>query len=174
MTPKRVLTAALLAFVAASLAWIVVKEVRGGSGAAPESPHPAVAPPGPSSGEGGDAKAPVTPPKVVATFFHTSVRCRDCRAIEEYAKEAVETGFPEAVRDGRLEWREINVDDAGNERFIQEFSLVAATVILERFEGGRRAEWKNLPRVWELAQDKDAFLEYVKAEAKPLVGAASR
>ena len=174
MTPKRVLTAALLAFVAASLAWIVVKEVRGGSGATPESPPAAQAPSVATPGEGGDSKTPPAPPKVVATFFHTNVRCRDCRAIEEYAKEAVETSFPEAMRDGRLEWREINVDDAGNERFIREFSLVAATVVLERFEGGRRSEWKNLPRVWELAHDKDAFLEYVKAEAAPYVEAASR
>ncbi len=40
---------------------------------------------------------PAHPFKVVAYYFHRSIRCPSCLRIEEYAKNAVESMFPQEI-----------------------------------------------------------------------------
>ena len=179
MTPKTVITALLLLFVGASVAWVAISETRDrpntSAGPAAPAPGPKAVPPAvPPKGDAASASVPEAPVKgkVVATYFHSDARCKTCRTIEAYAREAVETGFPEALKDGRLEWRTVNVSASDNDRYVKEFSLTSQMVVLERYAGDERREWKALERVWELVRDKAAFQPYVKAETKAFLETA--
>lgn len=107
---------------------------------------------------------------VVAFYFHGNVRCATCKKIEAYADEAVQQGFPEALQNGALEWRVINVDETENRHFIQDFQLVTRSVVLAEYRGDKVVRWKNLDKVWQLVRSKDRFVDYVQRETREFLG----
>lgn len=145
MRRKTIVGVALLVFAGGSLVYLIAAEALKGGG--PGKGGPA----GPADG-------------VVVTYFYTNVRCPTCRKIEAYAKEAVEEGFAEGGGAGRVVWQAINTDERGNEHFIEDYGLLAKSVVVSRRAGGTEAEWKNLDRIWDLVDDKDAFVSYVRDE----------
>ena len=160
MKLKNVLTVALLAFVGASVICFVVSQ-RGtrhaGTAAAPPSPARP------------DEPGRTLGPRLMAYYFHTNVRCPTCLRIEAYAKEAVETGFPDDLKSGRIVFRPVNVDEPANEHFIEDFKLVSKTVVVARLKDGKVADWRNLDKVWLLVQDKEAFFKYIQSNIRDLL-----
>ena len=169
MNSKTVISAVLLLFIAASIIYLVAKDT--GEKPKPDSARTEMAFPqtepsqdtkaSPSSK---DAKAAA---RVVVYYFHGNARCMTCRNLEAYTKEAIESGFADAIKDGRLEWRVVNFDTTGNEHFIRDFNLPSLSVVLERTVNGKRQEWKNLQRIWDLIRgDKGDFLKYIQDETR--------
>ena len=178
MKSKTIVTAALLLFVAVSVIYLVVKETREKSEHNPAHPGPATSQTGREQDKATSASSekPKTASMVVVYYFHGNARCGTCHTIEDYAKEAVYSGFADEIKNGRLEWRVVNVDEPGNEHYVEDFQLVStASVVLERLAGGKRQEWKNLQRVWELVRgEKDDFLKYVQKETRGYLEAAGK
>lgn len=160
MRTKTVVTGALLLFVAASVGYLVLKET--GAEGTPSDPQ-AAAPQAPA----GAPEARPEPHRIVAFYFHGQKRCNTCRAIQAQSREAVETGFPEALMSGLLEFREVNTGEAGNSHFVRDFELTGSSLVLAEFRDGRQVRFKNLQKVWDLHADKPAFLAYVQAEIRP-------
>lgn len=156
MSPRAARSGGVLALVAA------LALVGGVLAAAPPSAAPGAAP----------APTPtvVTPSvhsrRVIAYYFHTTARCASCRAIEAYSREAIESAFPAELKDGRLVWKVVNIETRGNEHFVKDYGLYTKSVILVSEVRGKPAEWKNLEKVWQLLQDKPAFLRYVQGETR--------
>ena len=163
MTLKEATANSLLMFVAATCVVLIVKAI---------SPVPQASQAGGAGGAAVDAPALATQDGVQVYYIHGSFRCSTCQTIEAYAKEAVESGFPEELRDGRIEWHAINYEDPGNERYAVDYEVVAPTVILAKFAGGRQVEWKGLHEVWELVGDKGAFLNFVQKSLREFMGAS--
>ena len=148
MRLKTVATGLLLAFVVASVGFLFLKESQSDSGAVAD---------------------PVQS-RLVAYYFHGNMRCATCRKIEAYAREAIEEGFPEAVADGSLEFRAVNVDQRVNEHFIRDYRLASRSVVLASFRNGEQQEWRDLDQVWQLVGDRDAFLAYVRNQTGDMLG----
>lgn len=102
--------------------------------------------------------------RVIATYFHTSYRCASCMKIEAYTTEAITAGFTNELKEGRLVWRVVNVEEKGNEHFVEEYKLFTKSVILVDEVDGKQRAWKNLPKIWELLGDKERFLRYIRSE----------
>jgi len=102
--------------------------------------------------------------KVVAYYFHRTIRCPTCLSIEKQSREAIELTYGGELRAGTLEWRAVNIEEAGNEHFEQDFELPSQSLVLAEMTGGRVRRWKNLTRVWELVEDPYGFQEYVATE----------
>lgn len=164
---KPVLTYTLLAFVALSLAYAVVQEVRRApSATAAEQPQRAM-PPGASGLDalkGGKGKT--APSVFYATYYHGNVRCPTCVKIEAYSKEAIESGFTREIASGKVAFRMVNYDEKGNEHFKQDYALSAQSLIVSEVKAGKELRWKNLEKVWDLTYDKDKFIAYVTGEFK--------
>ena len=144
-TWRDALRVALLTFMAASVIVFVVREVR----RFPQAREGEVVEPG---------------ARVIVYFFHPARRCESCNTIEAWAHEAVQTGFPEALRDGRLEWRAVGYEEPGNEHYAEEYGLFTSSVVLVWREDGASTRWKNLQDVWHHLGDRDAFTQYVHGE----------
>jgi len=104
--------------------------------------------------------------KVVAYYFHGTTRCATCRKIEAYSHEAVQNGFAEALKAGKLEWRALNVEEPANRHFIKDYQLYTRSVVLASYQGDKQLRWKNLDQVWVLVGDKGQFTRYVQNEVK--------
>lgn len=144
MKAKSIATFALLAFVIASVVFLVAKESR-------RSPAIVAS----STGFGQD-------PTVIAYYFHGKFRCASCVKIEALSRKAVMEGFPEELKSGRLQFREVNVDEAENRHFIAEYQLSSQSLVLVAIRDGRQVRWQNMEKVWTLLDSEREFIPYVR------------
>ena len=155
MKPKTIVGVVLLVFAAASLVYLVAAEAFKGD-------EPA--------GAGGAPPTDLPDDAVVVTYFLTNVRCPTCIKIEAYTKEAVEAGFADAVKDGRLVWRAVNTDEPGNKHFLDDYQLATKAVVVSVRRGGKEVTWKNMEDIWFQVGVKDDFLAYIRAEVAAALG----
>lgn len=151
MNARRILTASLLLFVAASLVTLIAKEPQG-------KPFPA------GSSAGMSSEPPAKGKQVVAYYFLGKVRCSSCRKIEEVTRRTIEGSFREELADGRLRFLVVNVDHPENRHFVEEFRLESSSLILVETREGKPAGWRNLPDVWTLVEDVPKLEKYVRDE----------
>lgn len=100
--------------------------------------------------------------KVVATYFHGNIRCPTCRKVEAYAREAVDEGFAPQIATGAVEFRAVNVDDAANRHFIEDFQLTNKSVVVTDEVDGAVLRWVKLDEVWSLVGNRGAYVTYVQ------------
>lgn len=155
MKTKSITAVVLLLFVAASIAYLVIKESRAGRDSAVNSIAASIIPRDQVSGH-----------KIIAYYFHGTARCMTCRKIEAYTYETIVDGFSEALKSGLIEWHVINMDEPDNEHFVKDYQLVTQSVVLIDHRGGKQTQWKNLERVWELAGDRALFQAYIRDEIR--------
>ncbi|MDP8216730.1 MAG: nitrophenyl compound nitroreductase subunit ArsF family protein [Candidatus Kaelpia imicola] len=117
------------------------------------------------------ASVPVSDSVVVAYYFYGNYRCASCRAIEAYTKEALDLYFSDEIASGRLEFRAVNVEEKGNEHFVNDYKLYTKSVVLSKVEGGKKVDYKNLEGVWQYLRDKGQFFDYVKKETEAFLSA---
>lgn len=159
MKPKTIVTAGLTVFVLASVVTLVVKEAGVGQ------TRPSTKSAEPVSGSG---------TKLIAYYLHGKVRCVTCNDIEKSAKEAVESGFAEELKHGRIEWRSVNYEEPGNEHYATDYKLAAPCVVLASIRDGRQESWKSLPEVWELIGDKRRFHDFIRQSIREQLGDSPR
>jgi hypothetical protein len=163
---KNALRIVLLLFVAGSVGYLFAKEYVWNGG---ETPAPAAAP----SAAAVDM-TPATPDHVVAYYFHGNFRCASCRKIEEYSRAAIEEGFPAELKDGRLSFEVVNVEEPPNRHFVRDYALVTKSLVLVLKDGDRQVRFKNLDLVWQLLGSRDEFRAYVQKEVRGFLGEVRR
>lgn len=112
-------------------------------------------------------KAPITKGrKIVVYYFHGNARCPTCFKLENFAKSEVETDFASAIKHGKLEWKTVNVETAGNDHFSNDYKLYTKSVIVSTIVDGKEVSWKNLDQIWQLVHNEADYREYIKREVK--------
>lgn len=101
--------------------------------------------------------------KVIAYYFHGTMRCPTCHKLEQYSKEAIETNFKGALASGKLEFKVVNAEDKGNEHYGNDYQLYTKSLILSFVKDGKEIKWKNMDKIWEYVGNKQRFLDYVKS-----------
>lgn len=162
MKPRTIITVLLLAFVAASVVALIVKESR--SKSQTTAMAPAATPTAPV------VAAQPAAHKVITYYFHRTVRCETCRAIEAQARAAVEAEFADALKNSVLEWHVVNVEETGNERFVKDYQLTTPSLVLVDSLDAQQVRWTKLSRVWELVHTPPAFAQYVQNELRDYLG----
>jgi hypothetical protein len=156
---KKIITAALLIFVAGSLGYMIVRENKAGPVQTQNPPPAAVQPQAvPLS----DTKQAEPNQKLIVYYFHGNMRCSTCHKLEDYAKEALDMYFADDLAAGKIQWKPTNVDTPSNEHFVKDYSLVTKSVVVSRVLDGREVGWKNLDQIWMKVRDKNSYLEYIR------------
>jgi len=102
--------------------------------------------------------------KVIVYYFHGAFRCSTCMNMEKYSREAIDSNFKDALVSGNLEFKVVNVEERGNEHFVNDYKLYTKTLILSMIKDGKEVKLKNLDKIWEYAGNKQRFIDYVTAE----------
>lgn len=102
--------------------------------------------------------------KVIAYYFHGTFRCPTCYKLEQYSKEAIETNFKDALASGKLEFKVVNVEDKGNEHFVNDYQLYTKSLVISLTENGKETKAKNLTKIWDYVGNKQKFFDYVTSE----------
>lgn len=166
MKVKTIATFVLLSFVIASIVYLVAKESKRSPAAAASSSGSAARAQSAEDGTGSAStgQSLAKGHKVVAYYFHGNVRCVSCVKIETLSRKAVTEGFPEDIKSGRLEFRNVNVDDPKNRHFIEEYRLSSQSLVIVQVRDGRQVRWQNLEKVWTLLDSERMFIPYVRNE----------
>jgi len=90
-----------------------------------------------------------------------SAKSYHCRAD---AEETVKATFAAELANGQLVWKPLNVDEAQNEHFVQDYQLFTRSLVL--VDGTNPKRFKNLDKVWQLVRDKPVFQKYVQDEVR--------
>jgi hypothetical protein len=125
----------------------------------------------PVAGSAQSVAAPMSmPSQLVVYYFHGNARCPSCYKLEQYAKEALELSFANELKDGRMVFKVVNLDQAGNDHFVTDYQLYTKSVVLSLVKNGKQVRYKNLEKVWDLLRDQNQYHAYVRDEIKPFLG----
>ena len=106
-------------------------------------------------------------------FFYGNGKCPTCDAIKDATIEAIsdieETYFKKCAIN--IEWKGINIEEAGNEKYITRFNLFSTTVVLQ--DSADHKNWKRLDEVWNLASDREILRKYIKEQILKFAGGCS-
>ena len=102
--------------------------------------------------------------KVIAYYFLGSFRCITCTNMEKYSREAIQVNFQDEINSGKLEFKAVNVEAPGNEHFVNDYQLYTKALILSLVKDGKEVKSENLDKIWELARNKQKFMDYVTRE----------
>lgn len=105
-------------------------------------------------------------PQVFAYYFHRTIRCASCLTIEEFSRQAIESGFVPEIAAELLAWRSVNMEEKANEHFVKELHLTEPSLVLVRMKKGRPADWMVLKGVWDHLDDLAAFQQYVQMQTQ--------
>jgi len=111
-------------------------------------------------------EAPSEDRKIIAYYFHGTYRCSSCTKIEEWSYEAIRNSFPEALEEGKLLWKPVNVEKPENKHFAKEYNLYTKSLIIVEMDGKKQIRWKNLTKVWERLRNQQKFFSYVTQEVR--------
>lgn len=148
---KKYLSVLLLVFVAVSVFVMVLRE-RNAARMVPEAPV----------AEATVENKAVLKDAVVAFYFHAKQRCYTCNTLEKYAKEALESNFPEEMSNKTLAFQSVDVTEPANQHYIQDYQLSAQAVVLQKVKNGEVVASKKLDKIWELVRDEAAYKAYIK------------
>jgi hypothetical protein len=101
--------------------------------------------------------------QVIAYYFHGNFRCSNCLKIEQYSREAIEQNFKNELDSGKLVFKVINVEDKGNEHFMNDYQLYTKSLVITLVKDGKEIKYENLKKVWEYLNNQTQFHDYVKA-----------
>jgi len=101
---------------------------------------------------------------VAVYYFHGNFRCANCRNLEQYSKEAIEKHFKDELVSGKVVFKVINVEEKGNEHFVNDYQLYTKSLVISLVKTGKEVKSKNLAKIWEYLKNKPKFYQYIKEE----------
>jgi hypothetical protein len=107
-----------------------------------------------------------SPDKVIVYYFHGTYRCRACTLLEEYADAAIKEFFGEELKDGKLEWKSVNVEEKGNEHFVGHYQIFSRHLIVSALKDGQEIKWKDCKQIWHKLRNPLDYKEYVQTEVR--------
>jgi len=69
-------------------------------------------------------------PKVEVYYFHFSVRCPTCHAVEDNSKSALTTLYPEKVKTGEYAFKGVNLDEATSKAIAKKLGVGGQTLLV--------------------------------------------
>jgi len=102
----------------------------------------------------------------IVSYLHMNRRCATCKKLEEYASEAVSTGFTEQLGNGSLVWRIANFEEEPNKHLAAKYGLYTQALVVSQIQDGKEVRWKNLNEIWPLVSNKVGFFSYVQSQIK--------
>jgi len=117
-----------------------------------------------------DSDAKETPAdKLEVYYFHATARCYSCRTIGQYVKETMEGKYAEQLKNGKIDYREINVDLPENKDIALKYQASGSSLFINRIIGGED-NIESDTNVWRLLSDEAGFKSYLEKKINSYLG----
>ena len=111
----------------------------------------------------------IIPDKIEVYLFHATQRCTTCIAIGKLAGETVAEYFQPELRDGKIEFKEINIDLPENKVLAQKFQASGSALFINAVYEGSDHITEDAT-VWRLTGNEVQFKSYLKDKLNNLLG----
>jgi hypothetical protein len=160
---------------AAAAAVLILGAFGPGAAADSSSPQPAVSiittHPDSAQAALADTSAPVLlPDRVAVYYFHARIRCHSCRWIEATADSTVHTAFAPALKEGRLEWRSINLEEPENQALVQQLEIEGSTLVIAQVVGGEIVRSMHVDQAWYMVGKPKELFNHVRGRVAEFLG----
>jgi len=99
--------------------------------------------------------------QVEVFVFHSTQRCISCITIGKFAGETVNEYFQPELRDGKIEFKEINIDLPENKELARKFQASGSSLFINAIYDDTD-HIKEDTKVWRLVNSEDQFQTYLK------------
>lgn len=100
--------------------------------------------------------------KIEVIDFYGTHRCVTCEAIEANAKYTIDNFFQEAVKEGKLEFKTINVDDEKNYDMAEKFEATGTALFINVIKDGKEQHIDLTIFAFAKGNDKEVFSSELK------------
>lgn len=118
------------------------------------------------NGQGKNKKASLdkSVSKIEVLDFHSTHRCMTCNAIEANTKYTLDTYFAEELKDDKITFQVINVDEKENENIAEKFEASGTALILNVIKKGKETQINLTEFAFMNGNDQDVFSKELKAK----------
>lgn len=113
--------------------------------------------------------AAVPAEKVEVFLFHRTQRCATCIAIGKLSGQTVEERFSEEIKNGKIVFREVNIDEPQNKELAEKFQAGGSSLFINAIREGSDNIEEDL-EVWRLTGDEAVFKNYLARKINGLIG----
>lgn len=99
--------------------------------------------------------------KIQVFVFHSTNRCHSCITMGKYTKETLEEKFQTELQNGKIEFREINVDLPENKELAQKFKAVGSSLFINAIIDGKD-NIQEEAQAWRFLGDQKVFSDYLQ------------
>ena len=107
---------------------------------------------------------PISNFQMVIYYFHPTFRCAACLLAESLAHQVVQEQWKDAVNQGVLQWRLVNIDLPENQKLTQLFEVDSSAVVVTSVRDGKPVRWEKTIEVWEKVKQPDTFTEHINGQ----------
>ena len=102
--------------------------------------------------------------KLEVIDFHSTHRCMTCNAIEANTKYTLNTYFENELKEDKITFQVINVDEKENEKIAEKFEASGTALILNVIKNGKETKIDLTEFAFMNGNDQDAFSKELKAK----------
>ena len=107
--------------------------------------------------------------KIQVFLFHATQRCSTCINIGKFAGETVNDYFQTELKDGKIEFREVNIDLPENKELTEKFKATGSILYINAIADGKDNIEEDTT-VWRLTTNKEQFKNYFRDKLNSLFG----
>ncbi len=85
-----------------------------------------------NAGQSGESKKAMTKAddtRIHVYYFHSSIRCETCIAVDEHTHQYLEELFPEEMKKGEITFRSINIDKEDATDLVKRYQIYGQTML---------------------------------------------
>ena len=104
--------------------------------------------------------------KIEVIDFHSTHRCETCKAIEANTKYTLDTYFSDKLKDNKITFQVINVDDEKNTALAEKFQASGTSLFLNVIKDGKEKQINLTDFAFMKGREKEDFSNELKAKIK--------
>lgn len=102
--------------------------------------------------------------KIEVLDFHSTHRCMTCNAIEANTKYTLDTYFSQELKDNKITFQVINVDEKKNEKIAEKFEASGTSLFLNVVKNGKETKIDLTNFAFMNGNDQKTFSEELKTK----------
>ncbi len=107
--------------------------------------------------------------KIEVIHFHGTQQCWSCIKVGEYALETIKDKFPKEYADGKIIYKDVNVDSPENRDIVIKYQARGSSLFINAI----RNDSNNIEQdftVWRLVSNEKQFIQYFQNKLNHVLG----
>lgn len=107
--------------------------------------------------------------KLEVYYFHRTARCYSCNTAGEYVSKTILEFFSDQVKNGVIDYREINVDLPENKEIARKFQATGSSLFINKIIDSKDNIEQDA-NIWRLLNNETKFKDYLKNKINSHLG----